>query len=95
MSSIELASLRFEEKRTMGLTIADFAGNGCLILGDRIPLESNNQKLNWQCISDWNTDIIVNDHVKASNTCSNVMNNPILSVTWLANELKDRGYFLR
>ena len=91
--AIELASARIERSSPEGI-VADFALNGCNILGNGIRLdEMSSNVLN--SIGECLVSIYVNGHDEQRGEGNNVMGNPLVALAWLANALNDNGQMLR
>lgn len=88
--AIEIASTRFDVPNlTPAAVIADFALNGCICLGNDVELPEN-----YLSLSEADAILLVNDIEVARGKGSDVLTNPIVSLTWLANELNKHGKML-
>jgi 2-keto-4-pentenoate hydratase len=90
--AIEIATTRLAGKYSAGAIIADFAWNGCVVLGHRVPIEH-------VVIESLNeSEASLSDEAGvtiAQSKASNVLGGPVLSLLWLANTLIDAGEYLK
>jgi 2-keto-4-pentenoate hydratase len=92
--AIELCATRASFPLNPSVIVADFALNAKIILGQRryVPSALLSQS---PLLETCEGSIIINDSVVGSALTSNVLGSPILSLTWLANELAKTGNYLR
>jgi 2-keto-4-pentenoate hydratase len=90
--AIEVASTRINGGLTPASIVADFALNGCVVLGSSSyqPVPGNNYEL----LSQVTTTIDVNNSPVTNGDCSSVLGNPVIALTWLANELNKSNKML-
>ena len=85
--AIELAAARYRDRTTVGALslIADNGVNGAWITGPAFP--------NWRefHIPSHRVALAANGETKGEGTGAAVLNDPVNSVTWLANKLRQRG----
>ena len=87
---IELAATRFGLPLTPPLIVADFALNGCVVLGDKFDpaMIPDGPK----ALAQASAALVINDAQVAANKGENVLGSPLNSLTWLANELIAHGH---
>jgi 2-keto-4-pentenoate hydratase len=82
--AIEVASSRIDGPLSPPLIVADFALNGCVVLGRQSYRPKN---IDTDHLAEATAAIEVNNTEVASSPCSSVLGNPVVALTWLANEL--------
>ncbi len=91
MPGIEIVSHCFNDFTTVGgnALIADNAIHGASVIAQ--PVNS------WKLIdlTQHKVNLIVNDQVFAQGSGKNVLGDPIIAMTWLANQLQTRGKYLK
>jgi 2-keto-4-pentenoate hydratase len=91
--SIELAAARIAPSTPESI-VADFASNGCNILGSPLALSVDPDEI-LANLANSQVSLSVNGTAVVQGIGSNVMGNPLFALTWLANALNERGYMLR
>ena len=83
LPSIELVDSRYEDWTSIGVNnlIADNAVHAHWIFGDKV------KDLNFFNFKDHSVDLFINDELIEKGNSSNVMGNPVNSLTWLINNL--------
>lgn len=94
--AVEFAATRYSSnlQLTPAAIVADFAFNGCVYLSSKRYTPSDFQN-SLNSIGQISTSLTVNSSILATSLTSSVMNNPIYSLTWLANELNSRNLMLK
>lgn len=88
--AIEIAATRCTHLPLKSTTVVgDFALNGCVVVGHRIPAESIVG--GWESLARVVAAVKLNGVSLASESGANVLGNPITSLTWLANTLNEYG----
>lgn len=92
--AMELCATRASFPLSPPVIVADFALNARIIMGrHRYNLLALHKPLS--ALGNCEGSIIINDSEVGTALASNVLGNPILSLTWLANELAKTGNYLR
>lgn len=89
--SIEIASIRFATIKA-GIFIGDCAANGIFLYDHMIKKSDIND---YKLLCDAIASIEINDIEVCRNTGTNVLGNPITSLTFLANKLNKDGNYLK
>jgi 2-keto-4-pentenoate hydratase len=89
--SIEIAATRLTGKYSAGAIIADFAWNDAVILGERIPKLLVSPTI----LMESEASLVVDGSKISSALGSYVLDGPVQSATWLANELIRSSAYLR
>jgi 2-keto-4-pentenoate hydratase len=95
--AIEFAATRYANdlQLTPAAMVADFALNGCVILSTKQFQTNNFPNSSYESIANYSTSLHVNTSLITTSSMSSVLQNPINSLTWLANELNSRQEMLK
>lgn len=95
--AIEFAATRYDQDLvlTPAALVADFALNGCVILSNQQFQVFDFTNSSYDSIADYSTSLHVNNSLITTSSMSSVLQNPINSLTWLANELNSRQEMLK
>lgn len=89
--AIEFAASRFTFPQTPASVLADFAYNGCIVLGEKV----DKSELTRDSLIHTSASILFDDVIAAQSTGESVLGSPLTALTWVINELTSRGHNLR
>jgi 2-keto-4-pentenoate hydratase len=95
--AIEFAATRFSNdlKLTPAAIVSDFALNGCVVLSNQKFKTIDFPNSSFASIANYSTSLHINSALITTSSMSSVLENPINSLTWLANELNSRQDMLK
>jgi 2-keto-4-pentenoate hydratase len=89
--AIEIASTRYTQTLSPAIVLADFALNGCFVLGTPLSLSG----MKFSDFADVSASLETDGKHLAKEFGSNVLGNPVSALRWLANQMNKDGLALK